>query len=67
MVGRKVVLEFPMACDRCGRTIRPGEEVMQRTYPTKTYVTHIVCKGVKRSKKTISTAGKRGRENTNNK
>ena len=45
MVGRKVTVEFPMPCDRCGRTIRPGEVVAQRIYPHKTYVTHIVCPG----------------------
>ena len=45
MVGRKFTVEFPMPCDRCGRTIRPGEVVAQRIYPHRTYVTHIVCPG----------------------
>lgn len=34
-----------MPCDRCGRTLRVGETAVQRTYPHKTYVTHIVCPG----------------------
>ena len=45
MVGRKVVIQFPMACDRCGKVMRPGETVAQRTYPHRTYVTHVVCPG----------------------
>ena len=45
MVGRKFTVEFPMSCDRCGRTLRIGETAVQRTYPHKTYVTHIVCPG----------------------
>lgn len=49
MVGRKVTLEFPMPCDRCGRTIKPREIVAQRIYPHRTYVTHIVCPGKVRS------------------
>lgn len=43
MERREVTLVFPMPCDRCGRIMRPGETVVQRTYPTRTYVTHAVC------------------------
>lgn len=45
MVGRKFTVAFPMPCDRCGRIMRPGTVAVQRTYPTRTYVTHIVCPG----------------------
>lgn len=43
MVGRRVKLEFPMVCDRCGRVMHPGETVVQRIYPHETYITHPVC------------------------
>ena len=45
MAGRKFTVAFPMPCDRSGRIMRPGDAAVQRTYPTRTYVTHIVCPG----------------------
>ena len=45
MVGRKFTVGFPMPCDRCGRTLRIGETAVQRTYPQRTFVPHIVCPG----------------------
>lgn len=65
MVGRKVTLAFPMACDRCGRTMRQGEVVAQRTYPTRTYVTHIVCPGRKFQRGGFPRGVNKVHENTN--
>lgn len=66
MVGRKVTLDFPMACDRCGRTMRQGEVVAQRTYPNAVYVTHIVCPGRKFRRGGSPGGANKAHENKNN-
>lgn len=48
MAATRIRIEFPTACDRCGRTLRLGETAAVRTYPHRTYITHVVCPGRKR-------------------